>query len=287
MAVHIGCGSWADPEYVGVLYPPGLPAKQRLQGYAQHFDHVEVNASYYATPKAAATANWLKQTPESFGFTVKLHRAFSQSPEKTARDGTLVPRLLDGVAPLVEAKRLRAFLLVLPASFEPERHGLHELNTLAEKLAPHPLAVELRHNAWVKDKRRDETMGHFRSARIVWVAVDMPKIPGSHVMPVVDEVTDPRLAYLRLHGRNPSYLEAKNAEEGHTYAYTPRELKSIAARVEELAARAENVHVIANNHARDYAPKTALALQRLLGAGTDGLTRSVGSHQDVSPRIRA
>lgn len=265
MAIHVGCGSWADPEYIGVLYPPGLPANQRLSGYAKHFDQVEVNATYYATPRAPAVAGWVKQTPDGFGFTIKLHRAFSQSPQKTAEDGTLLGRLFDGIKPLIEANRLRAFLLVLPPTFSPERWRIEQLGTLAEKLRPHSLAVELRNSAWVKGKERTQTLDAFRAHRIAWVAVDMPRITNSTIMPAVDEVTDPRLAYLRLHGRNPKYLEAKSAEEGHTYAYSERELKSIVTRVKHLAASAENVQVIANNHAQDFAPKAALALKRKLG----------------------
>ena len=265
MAIHLACGSWADAEYTGVLYPEDLPAKQRLTGYAAWFDHVEVNSSYYATPKAETVASWVKQTPPGFTFTVKLHRAFSQSPQKTARDGALISLLLKGVKPLIQAKKLSSFLLVLAPHFSPGRHTLDELDALAEKLAPHPLAVELRHSDWVKGAARAQTLDYFRERKLVWVAVDMPRIKGSTLMPPVDEVTDPRLAYLRLHGRNPHYLEAATAAEGHTYEYSPAELKSLAKRIRQLAEQAEDVHVIANNHAKDFAPKTALALKRLLG----------------------
>jgi uncharacterized protein YecE (DUF72 family) len=93
----------------------------------------------------------------------------------------------------------------------------------------------------------------------------MPRIPGSAIMPPVDEVTNPRLAYLRLHGRRPDWLTLKDKTEKHTYAYPDEELAEIAGRVRALAEKAETVHVVANNHAQDLAPKTALALQRLLG----------------------
>ena len=84
-------------------------------------------------------------------------------------------------------------------------------------------------------------------------------------MPPVDEVTNPRLAYLRLHGRNREWAKAKTAEERHTYDYPAAELGEIAARARSLATKAERVHVVANNHAQDFAPRTALALQEMLG----------------------
>lgn len=265
MGIHLGCGSWADPEYTGVLYPPGLPARQRLNGYAKWFDHVEVNSTYYATPRAPVIAGWIQQTPPEFTFNIKLHRAFSQSPRKTAQEGELLNLLLTSVQPLIDAKKLRAFLLVLPSTFHPDRRSLDELDPLIEKLAPFRLAVELRHSDWVKGKKRGETLGYFRERKAVLVAVDLPRIQGSSLMPQIDEVTCSDLAYLRLHGRNPHYLEAKSAEEGHTYAYSPRELAGLVKRIKGLAEKADEVHVIANNHAQDFAPKTALALKQLLG----------------------
>lgn len=262
--IRVGIGSWADAEYVGLLYRKGLPPPQRLKTYATRFDQVEVNATYYRTPPRALVAGWVKQTPADFRFDVKLHRAFSTSPQKMGADAGFVTRWLDGCEPLIAAKKLGAFLLVLPPGFGPERHGLEELDALAGQLAPHLLAVELRDRAWVTGEQAERTLDYFRSRKLVWVAVDMPQIRGAKLMPVIDAVTNPRLAYIRLHGRNKKWLAAKSAAERHAYEYPAKDLKEIAARVRTLAKSAGEVHVVANNHARDFAPKAALALQRLL-----------------------
>ena len=264
MAIHIGIGSWGDDAYVGVLYPEGLLKTDRLRDYTRSFDHVEVNSSYYATPQLPSVRAWTKQTPDDFTFSLKLHRAFSQSPTKAAEGAFLLPKLLSATKPLLDSGRLSAFLLVMPPRFTPERHRLEELDTLVAGLAPHPLAVELRHRDWVAGKRRQSTLAFFRERQLIWVAVDMPRLKA--LMPVVDEVTHPRQAYLRLHGRNPDYNEAKSAAEGHAYLYPAREIASLATRVRKLADKAEAVYVIANNHARDFAPRTALALKERLTA---------------------
>jgi uncharacterized protein YecE (DUF72 family) len=261
MAIHVGIGSWADDEYVGVLYPKGLKSSDRLREYAKSFSHVEVNSSFYATPKLATVKGWIAQTPDDFTFSVKLHRAFSQSPAKTAEKGELLQKLLTGVAPLLGKKRLATFLLVMPPTFTAEKRNIEELDTLAKQLQPYGLAVELRDRGWVTGKQRGETLRYFRERQLIWVAVDMPRIPGSQLMPVVDEVTHPSKAYLRLHGRNPKYLEAGSAAEGHHYAYSKRELTLLAKRVRALAAKAKDTYVIANNHAEDFAPRTALGLK--------------------------
>jgi uncharacterized protein YecE (DUF72 family) len=264
MAIHVGIGSWGDDAYVGVIYPRGLPKTERLHEYAKSFSHVEVNSAYYAIPQPSAVAAWVKQTPETFTFSVKLHRVFSQSPAK-AGSGPMLSRLLAATEPLIKAKRLATFFIVMPPRFSPDRHQLDELDTLAEKLANYRLAVELRDRAWVEGKRRAATMAYFRERRLVWIAVDMPSISGSSIMPAIDEVTYPALAYLRLHGRNPKYLEAESAAEGHHYVYSSREISGLVTRIRKFSQQAEDTFVICNNHAEDFAPKTALALKAKIG----------------------
>jgi uncharacterized protein YecE (DUF72 family) len=265
MGIQIGCGSWGDDEYVGLLFPKSLPTGERLTGYARSFGHVEINSSYYRTPRAEATEKWVKQTPKDFLFDIKLHRAFSNNPAKVAAEGGLLDYLREGVEPLRKAGKLGTFLLVLAPNFSPEKHRIEELDLLAEKLKPGTLAVELRHTDWVDAKNKARTLDYFRERELTWVAVDMPRLKDTSLMPVTDEVTNSRLAYLRLHGRNKSYLKAKSAAERHTYEYPAKELKELAARIKTMAEKAENVRVVANNHAQDFAPKTALALMKLLG----------------------
>jgi uncharacterized protein YecE (DUF72 family) len=267
--ISVGIGSWADAEYTGLLYPKGLPATERLKTYATHFDHVEVNSSVYRTPKRNVVADWVSQTPPHFTFDVKLHRTFSDTPQEAAQKGDFVSYWLENMQPLIEAKKLGAFLLVLPPRFGPKRNRLEELDVLIQKFAPHLIAVELRNRGWIDGEERDRTLAFFRERKLVWVAVDMPTIEGSTIMPQVDEVTNPQLAYLRLHGRNPEWPKVKTAEERHTYDYAEAELKEIATRVQALAGRANAIHVVANNHAQDFAPKAALSVKRILGLRRD------------------
>jgi uncharacterized protein YecE (DUF72 family) len=265
MAIQIGCGSWADPEYVGLLYPPGFPPKLRLSGYAMWFDHVEVNSTYYSTPKKEAVEKWIAITPPNFQFDIRLHRAISQGPEKAAKEGRLLNFTLEALEPLFREKRFGTFLSVLSPTFSPDRHRLEELDGLIEKIRPHSLSIELRHNAWVTNETRKSTFDFFRSRQVTLVAVDMPQLKDSSLMPPIDEVTQPQLAYLRLHGHNPKYLAAKSAEERHAYAYTDEDLDIVMKRIRILASQAQNVRVVANNHASDFAPITALALRQRLG----------------------
>src|SRR6478752_3595314 len=226
MAIRIGLGSWADSEYVGILYPKGLAPAERLRVYATHFDRVELNNTYYSTPSAAQMAGWAKQTPDGFVFDFKLHKAFSQNP---ATSGELVTKLAAAVQPLTETGKLGCFLLTLAPSFGPERHKLEELDVLRGNLPPGvPLAVELRHRDWVEGKAKAATLDFFRERKLAWVALDLPKLKLPSLLPVIDEVTNPQLAYVRLHGRNPGWAKAKTAAERHHWDYSPKELQEIA-----------------------------------------------------------
>ncbi len=226
--------------------------------------------------------------PPGFLFDIKLHRnllsslAKSQAPRvalpakkkgkpaslPVLKKADLLTYMLSEIEPLIRAKKLGVFLLLLPPYFGPEKSSLEELDLLVERIKPHPLAVEFRNSAWVNPKHRADTFSYFRERGITWVSVDMPKLKHPTIMPPVDEVTQPGLAYLRLHGRNKSYLEAESAEERHTHLYSPKELKEIAARVRRLAAKASEVRVVANNHAQDFAPRTALAIKQMLQGPT-------------------
>jgi len=262
--ISVGIGSWTDKEYDGLLFPKGLPPDERLKVYATHFDHVEVNSTLHAQPRRAWVESWVQQTPAGFVFDVKLHKTISNDPEGSVRDGNMVRRMLEMAQPIIDAGKFGAFFAVLLPSFGPKSHRLEELVPLVEKLRPQLLAVELRHRGWVEGEQRERTLEFFRAQQLVWIAVDMPRVEGSTIMPAVDEVTNPKFAYLRLHGRRTDWPKLKTTGERHTYEYSSDDLNEIVARVRTLAAKADHVRVVANNHAEDFAPKAALELKRLL-----------------------
>lgn len=286
--IRIGTSSWADPEFVRDWYPKGLAAGERLGWYAEHFDYVEVNSSYYAIPPEKMVARWDAETPKGFLFDVKLHRLLSRHaapPDalpKDLRDGlklnsrgnviltpaleeAMTQRFLESVTPLRDAKKLGALLLQLSPSFSPGKHRLSELDALIDLCKGHPLAVELRNRAWVTGERFEETLAFFREAKLTMVLVDAPKSEHMTVMPALNEVTNPNLTYLRLHGRNEEgYLHGKSVAERFDYVYSDDEIDEIGSRVEHLAEEASEVHVAFNNNRSNYAPKAAEALRREL-----------------------
>ncbi|MBD0280838.1 MAG: DUF72 domain-containing protein [Thermoleophilaceae bacterium] len=290
----VGTSSWADPGFVKEWYPPKLAARERLPWYAERFETVELNASFYAVPDRSTVHKWVDDTPDDFVFDVKVHRTLSRhaasldSLPEDLRDGVkttergrirltaelesaLAKRLVEETAPLAEAGKLGAYLVQLTPAFAPRNHELEELDSLVEIFGPHGLAIELRHRGWVREKRLEATLGWFADRGVTFVCVDAP--PGDHIpiMPPLDAVTNDRLAYLRAHGRNTDgYLKGRSVAERFGWRYSDEELEEIAERVGSLAEQAGEVHVAFNNNRGDDAPTAAQRFRTLLGQTPPG-----------------
>jgi len=278
--ILVGTSSWADPGFVKEWYPPKLPAKERLPWYAQRFELVELNSSFYAVPDRNTVHGWVEVTPPGFTFDVKAHRALSRHsapveslpPDLRELHGTpelerpLAERLVEETAPLRDAGKFGTYLLQLTPAFSPRKHRLEELDTVVEVLGPHGLAVELRNRNWVLDEQREATLDWFADRGVSFVGVDAPPGDNFQIMPPIDAVTNPRVAYLRAHGRNTQgYLTGRSVAERFAWQYTDDELAEIANRARTLAESAGEVHVAFNNNRGDDAPTAAQRFRALLG----------------------
>jgi uncharacterized protein YecE (DUF72 family) len=286
--ILVGTSSWADPGFVEEWYPPGMAARDRLEWYSRRFDAVEVNSSFYAIPEPGTVARWAEVTPDRFVFDYKLHRALSRHaaqvdslPPDMREDADLGPRgrvhltpqlerelvkrTLEAVKPLEHAGKMGAFLLQLTPSFSPSRHQLDELANLVDALGDRPLAIEFRHRGWVEDDRIESTLEWLTEHRAAFVAVDAPKEVHVPIMPDVDAVTRPDLAYIRLHGRNAEgYLKGKTVAERFGWDYSDEELAEVAKRARGMAEDAEFVHVMFNNNRGADAPTSARKFRMLM-----------------------
>jgi uncharacterized protein YecE (DUF72 family) len=178
----------------------------------------------------------------------------------------LVARTLEAVGPLEQAGKFGAFLLQLTPSFSPRRHELDELSGLIEALGDRPLAIEFRHRGWVEGDRLEKTLDWLTEHRAAFVAVDAPKAAEIPIMPDVDAVTRPDLAYIRLHGRNAEgYLKGKSVAERFGWDYSDDELREVAERARGMAEEAEFVHVMFNNNRGADAPTSARKFRMLMG----------------------
>lgn len=287
--IVVGTSSWADPGFIKTWYPPGLPARDRLHFYAERYEGVEVNASFYAVPEVKTVERWAQITPPGFTFDVKLHRLLSRHaapieslppPLRDLADVTsrgraqlseeleeaMVGAVKDAIAPLEDAGKLSALLLQLSPSFSPRHHELDELAPMLQSFAPRTVAVEFRHRSWVEGDRLETTLRWLEDHDAAFVCTDSPQGDAPTMMPPVDAVTSPQIAYLRMHGRNAEgYLKGKSVAERFDWDYADDELQALAERAKALAEDAGQVRVMFNNNRDDLAPQAATRMRILLG----------------------
>jgi len=284
--IFVGTASWTDPGFIADWYPKRLPASERLDWYARHFNFVELNSSFYAIPNQKQVERWCRQTPPGFVFDVKLHRLLSRHvaaanalppdlrAQAEAKAGKLLltpalekataKRFVDEIAPFRQHQKLGALLLQLSPSFGPRFHRLTELDPLLESLQGYRIAVELRNRGWLSEEQSKQTEEFFRSRQLSFVCVDAPREPHFMIMPGIDLVTHAQLAYLRVHGRNAKgYISGRSVAERFNYQYSDEELEEVAGRALKLADEAAELHVVFNNNAQDYAPRDAARLLKI------------------------
>jgi uncharacterized protein YecE (DUF72 family) len=288
--ILVGTASWSDPGFVQRWYPTGMRPQERLGWYAQHFELVEVNSTFYSVPDSRMVERWCAATPDEFIFDVKLHQIFSfhstpakllppdlQRRAETDDNGKIKPNpalqeamlnaFLQPMSILRSAGKLGALLLQLSPAFSPRKHKLEELDNLIGALRDYRLAVELRNRNWVVGDQLRSSIDFFKRREAAFVNVDAPAAEHFTIMPSdLNEITNPHLAYLRLHGRNArGYLAGKTVAARFDYDYGDDEIADVAERSKTLARKTRELHVIFNNNNLDYAPRAAIRLRKALG----------------------
>lgn len=277
MSVQVGTSGWSYPNgpgtWNGVFYPPRRPRGfDELRYYAEYFDTVEVNSTFYRMPDRHTSTRWLERTPPAFTFAVKLYQKFTHPDMYPARRGaadwTVTTGDLDefraGVDPIAEAGRLVALLVQFPPSFQAAPETLDYLDWLGRALAAYPLAIELRHRSW--SDRAADTRAHLMAHRAAWVHIDEPKFASSitqHLAPAHDGTP---LLYIRLHGRNAAeWWSHADADDRYNYLYGPEELAPFAAAARAASASGRRVVMYLNNHFSAKAVANAAVLKHQLG----------------------
>lgn len=123
MSVRVGMSGFSFSSWVGDFYPDGTRAKGMLPYYGTQFDTVELNTTFYRTPKPAAVTSWRSAVPDTFQFAVKAPRWAPYIPEAFREFVDRVDGLGPALGPILfqapkgaryDESRLRALLETLP-----------------------------------------------------------------------------------------------------------------------------------------------------------------------------
>jgi len=294
--ILVGTSSWTDPTLVkeGGFYPPSAKsAEARLRFYASQFPLVEVDSTYYYPPSERNAELWIERTPPEFTFNVKAYSLLTNHPTRpnslyadireTLPAETLEKRSLyreklpdeavaevwqrfhDALMPLHSAGKLGAVLFQFPQWFVISRKNKSYIEECAERLRDFRVAVEFRHETWLSERNREETLGFLEQHDLPYVCVDMPQGFDSSLPPIA-EATAKDLSMVRFHGRDPAAWKTKSetASERFRYDYPKEELEEWVPKIDSLAKQTRETHVLMNNCYRDFAVRNARELGDLL-----------------------
>jgi uncharacterized protein YecE (DUF72 family) len=298
LRIRVGTCSWADEALSKYFYPPGLPAGERLSFYADHFDTVELDSTYYRLPVESMAERWVEQTPDDFVMHVKAFGVMTRHPVKKdqlptdLRDEAPVDdrgridrpprefraeifrRFGEALEPLRAAGKLGGILFQFPPYVVFKDLSLDYLAWARQQLGDDEMLVEFRHRSWYEEDVRSQVLSFLEEHGMSLVVVDAPKVEAKNVPPTLLALTSPTL-YVRFHGRNAETwnVRGRSAAERFDYLYSEDELRDWVDPLRELAGQAENAYAVFNNNNRSpgagdgwvsQAATNAQALRQLL-----------------------
>lgn len=238
--MRVGTSGWVYPHWRGTFYPKNLPQSKWLAFYAERFDTVELNNSFYRQPTREQFVRWRRSVPSGFAYSVKLNR-FITHIKRLNVDAFMVARSYDTVAGLGPA--LAAILVQLPPrfAFQPDRLE-HFCSAVARRRRRH--AIEPRDPSWLTGA----SLAHLRARNVALCITDTPMWP-TRLAQTADFV------YVRFHGPGRLYSSA----------YEEEQVRQWAERIRGWRDEGRDVLAYFNNDVRGHAPRDAMRLRELVG----------------------
>ena len=281
--VRIGTSGWNYPSgngtWNGIFYPRGRGRRKgfdELAFYAEHFNTVEVNSTFYGQPRAEVCRGWADRTPGDFEFAVKLYQKFTHPRlfgERVVGERVVQPNDADldefrrGIDPLASTGKLGALLAQFPPSFKDTPESQDYLADLLRRLASYPVAVELRHRSW--SDRLGDTLGLLNGFNAAWVQIDEPKFRFSIRQNYLPNVKG--FYYMRLHGRNAAqWWRHDKSEDRYDYLYSNDELKEFSETADAARRLVKKLYLYTNNHFSAKSVANAVMLKQQLGEPIEG-----------------
>jgi uncharacterized protein YecE (DUF72 family) len=239
--IRIGCSGWNYAHWRERVYPKGLPQKRWLEHYAQLFDTVELNTTFYRLPNVSAVEGWVVQTPPGFVFAVKASRYLTHIRRLTDLEGG-IRRFYERIEPLRRSPKLGPVLWQLPPTF---KRNDERLTSALEALPEGRHCFEFREPSWYAE----EIYALLRAHGAALVIPDSPKYP-FRVLELTADWT-----FVRFH----------HGSRGRRGNYSDRELEERAEWIAGWRDRGVDVYAYFNNDWEGFAVKNGLHLKDLLG----------------------
>lgn len=281
MTPRVGTSGWSYPSGKGtwkeIFYPRGT--RDELAYYAEHFDTVEVNSSFYRIQSPQTALSWARRTPPGFLFSMKLFQKFTH-PDMYLKNTGLDPwdlgqkeidefrAMLD---PLAAADKIGVLLAQFPSSFHDDPAAREYVDWLLQTFRDYPMAVEFRHASWGDAAAEVDALLARHDAGLV--LIDEPRFAASiRIDPaLVTGAAASRPVYMRLHGRNAAnWWTHEKSEDRYNYLYSKEELTPFVKAARNAAQGGRKVFVYLNNHFSAKAAANAAIIKADLGQDVPG-----------------
>jgi len=253
MQLIIGTSGYSYEDWRDVFYPTDLPKGKMLDYYAQHFNAVEINSTYYRIPHPAVFYQMEKKTPDGFEFVVKVHQDTTHTRQNNQQ---AMERLIEAIQPLCEAGKFSGFLAQFPYSFKNTPENREYLVQTRSFAGDYPLFVEFRNWTW----DRPEIYRFLEENRLLYVNVDQPRLRGL-IKP--QEVVTGNLGYVRFHGRNAKEWWNGTNQTRYDYLYSQAELNEWMIRIAHIMKKTYKTYIFFNNHPQGKAIQNAKMLKEM------------------------
>jgi uncharacterized protein YecE (DUF72 family) len=318
----VGTASFTGKDLEGSFYPKGMKPAERISFYAQHFNAVEIDSSYYALPSTKNSVLFDQRTPTGFVFDFKAYGLMTKHRVQTRQLGRALSMYLppsfndaylqnppqdllrtafdmfyEALYPLKSSGKLGLVLFQFPPSFTKTPANKEYIMQCKEWMRDYELAIEFRHSSWIKGNTRqslkstrdtgilssgmidaeaasgevlNDTLQFLAENNLTYVSVDEPQFASGSTIPPIAEATN-RIAYIRFHGRNTQNWFKKDAgvEGRFDYFYNNDELAEWVPKINNLAGKADQIHIMFNNCVNIYPIKNAKDFASMLGVLQD------------------
>lgn len=240
--IRVGCSGWIYRHWRGAFYPEKLPVKRWFAYYAEHFDTVEINNSFYRLPRAETFDAWRAQAPAGFRYAAKANKFLTQA-KKLKDCAEPLQRMMPPFRHL--GATLGPVLYQLPPRFRINLERLDAFLTIAPKDVVN--VFEFRDPSWYVP----ETLALLDRHGASFCVHDMP---GS----ATPRWASGSAAYLRFHGGVGKYWGR----------YPDEALLDWADWIVAQARTGRGVWAYFNNDAEAHAVQDALTLKAMLRQAT-------------------
>ncbi len=275
MTILVGCSGWSYDDWVGKFYPIELAKKKGdwFTYYAQFFNTVEINSTFYRPPGDLQVQSWIKKAKDLKGFeySVKVpqlvtHKALVEgNPDRAVFWAKSFEKTC--VKPLADSNLLGGVLFQLSPYFKNEGSALAALKGVLDAVShdEYNYAVEFRQRSWLDEGKKEidpETLEVLRERNVANVLIDGP---GLHVG--TEQTADH--SYFRFHGRNYDIWYRGEKEDDHRldrydFLYKKEQLEPWVPVIKEAELKTAKVRIYFNNYARSKSGRNSFLLMDML-----------------------